>query len=123
MFVTGWEGDINYIISDLLPIAVPYGVDATLSSPRQYLPPEYAVGAMGTWDYAYTLNILASESEGGEPQTTTYTVEGTFAEVGFEDYILFDGTTVEAYNLTNSYTMTEEGLFGTTVTTGYIEQL
>jgi hypothetical protein len=124
MFVTAWSGDVNTVISDLLPIAVPYSVDATLTSPRQYLPPEYALGAVGTWDYAYTLNITASDSSGGggTPSETVYQVEGTFAEVGFEDFTLYDGTTVEAYKLTNSYTMTESGLFGDTVTTGYIEQ-
>ena len=31
-------------------------------------------------------------------------------------------TTVDAYKLTNSYSMTEDGLFGETVTTGFIEQ-
>jgi hypothetical protein len=122
LFMDAWSGEINYIISDLLPIASTYSVEATVSSPRQYLPPEYAIGAVGNWDYSYSLSILASEGSGSTPTEVLYEVEGTYAEVGFEEFTLYDGTTVEAYKLTNSYTMVEEGLFGDTVTTGFIEQ-
>jgi hypothetical protein len=122
MFLNSWEGDVNYIVSELFPVASPYTVDATLSTPRQYLPPEYALGAVGNWDYAYTLMIMSADEGGGTPTETIYTVDGTYAEVGFEEFILFDGTTVDAYKLSNTYSMTESGLFGDTVTTGFIEQ-
>ena len=92
MFVTSWDGDINYIISDILPIAAPFMVNATLSSPRQYLPPEYALGAVGTWDYSYTLTVQYAEDSSESPSETVYEVTGTFAEVGFEDFVLYDGT-------------------------------
>ena len=71
MFVTAWEGDINYVVSDLLPI--PFMVNATLSSPRQYLPQEYALGAVGTWDYSYTLTKIRGR-RWWNPSETVYGV-------------------------------------------------
>ncbi len=112
MFVVAWDG--SYDFGGFLA----YTVDATLSSPgRQYLPPEYALGAVGSWDYSYSLNIDAVDGT-GKSSPNPYTVTGSYAEAGIQSYTLFNGETVDAYKLVNTYQ--QVGQLGTV--NGYIEQ-
>ncbi|MCK6507975.1 hypothetical protein L6R53_32180 [Myxococcota bacterium] len=116
MFVVGWEGSYDMLIGGFL--AMPYAVDAELSPARKYLPAGYELGAVGSWSYVYTLNVLATGDTGG-PQSNPYSISGAYAEAGFQDITLFDGTTVNAYKLVNTYTKTDQT--GQAVN-GYIEQ-
>ncbi len=51
MFLYDYAGDWSYVIVGF-PLAGT--VDASLSPHRRFLPPEYAVGASGNWNYNYT---------------------------------------------------------------------
>lgn len=121
MFVVSYAGVAHYSLGDWgFDITIPSDIEATLTPQRQYLPPEYALGATGSWEYSYALTIL-SEADTGNT-TLEYTVSGAYAEVGFQDITLFDGSTVEAYKLTNTYAQTQTGDLGDTTVNGYVEQ-
>ncbi|NOY25983.1 MAG: hypothetical protein GXP62_08945, partial [Oligoflexia bacterium] len=114
MFIVAWDGTYDGNMSGI-PIAV--DVNADLTPPRKYLPAGYQLGALGSWDYSYSLN-LTYQMDTGAPTSSPYTIYGSYVEAGFTDLTLFDGTTVSAYKLVNTYTKND----GTTETNGYIEQ-
>ena len=116
MYMQGWSGQYSYMIFDIIPVTD--GVDAIHSSPRRYLSPEYAVGAEGSWEYDYTLQIT-QYPQGGKPAQVSRQVSGVYQDAGFVTITLFDGTSVEAYKLTNNFLMMDE--FGQQQD-GYIEQ-
>ncbi len=114
MFVLDWAGDYNYEI--FAGFGIPGTIEAALTPYRRYLPPEYAVGFSGNWDYDYDLEMLVVQ-EGKRPEEWNSKATGTFAEVGLVSISLLDGTDVEAYHLTNTYEMV-----GDIAMAGYIDQ-
>ncbi|MDP6932629.1 MAG: hypothetical protein QGG40_06910, partial [Myxococcota bacterium] len=116
---TGWLDDIFGDLEDKFGTTV--HVTATHDSPREYLPPDFAAGSVGTWDYVYTITML-QEDTGGSVDSSSAAVTGTYVEAGTESLTLFDGTTVEAYKLTNSFEIETSGSTGLETTDGYIEQ-
>jgi hypothetical protein len=116
LFVLEYQGDFTYV-SETLGFPVEGTVEASLSPYRKFLPADYAVGSTGSWTYSYTSTQNAIMDTGAFPITNTVT--GTYNEIGIEDYRLPDGTTVQAYHLTNTYSITDS--LGTTHT-GTFEQ-
>lgn len=118
MFLYAYDGTVNLTVFDLLPVTI--GADASLNPNRRFLPPEYAVGSVGSWEYSYT-NTVATTMDSGAPQSQNLTVQGTFSEAGVASLSLETGETVQAYKLINQFT-TSGDLFGAPIPTeGYIE--
>lgn len=118
MFMLGWVGEYTYLLFDFIPTTDQ--VEATHSSPRRYLSPEWALGSEGSWDYAYDLNITQNAS--GKSNQIVQQVSGTYSDAGMAELTLFDGTVVTAYKLTNNSLIISDSGFGTTKQDIYIEQ-
>ena len=56
----------------------------------------------------------------GSPYDSQQSINGLYQDVGFQDITLFDGTTVEAYKVVNSFQIIAEG--SQEPQKGYIEQ-
>jgi hypothetical protein len=125
MYLYDYAGDWSYVI---LGFPIEGSVDASLSPHRRFLPPEYAVGASGNWNYNYTTTMTTMMSGGGgggggEPQVASLTYEGTFAEVGVSSLVLESGESVMAYKLVNNFVRNGTAPFGAPLPeSGYIEQ-
>ena len=118
MFLYAYDGTVNLVIFDILPMAI--GTDASLNPNRRFLPPEYAVGSVGSWSYSYT-NSVTTTMDSGAPQAQNLSVQGTFSEAGVASLQLETGETVQAYKLINQFT-TSGDLFGAPIPSeGYIE--
>ena len=116
MFTLDWAG--SFTLNGLLTGQI----SANLQPHRQYLPPEYAIGSSGSWEYSYQnqMEWAFDGEEGTTPATVTFT--GVYSELGFESYTLPTGESVQAYKLINEYT-TSGDLFGAPIPQeGYIEQ-
>ena len=114
MFILGWEG--TYTSDDTW--GQTQEIKATHTPPRKYLSSEYALGYEGEWSYSYTLNFEMVIS--GSPYDSQQSINGLYQDVGFQDITLFDGTTVEAYKVVNSFQIIAEG--SQEPQKGYIEQ-
>lgn len=118
MFMVAWTGTATQ--KNFLGFPTGYEVDATLSPYRRYLSPEFAVGAEGSWDYDYNLNINALESNcsdgqdndfdgavdaadpecasgtteagGATPQNQSEQVTGSYLDAGFQEITILAGT-------------------------------
>ncbi len=111
MFVVGWAGlysAYGFVTMD---------IDASLEPGRPYLPPQYALGSVGSWDYAYNLYVDTTDPSTGTPTSYLTQTSGTYNEAGFQDITLFNGETVSAYKVVNTYTQVSD--LGTV--NGYIE--
>jgi hypothetical protein len=97
MHVVGWDMDVTYS-------SIPMTIQGTDSVPRLYLPADWMIGGVGSWDYSYTLAAVTDPTK--KSSTLDFTVTGTYTESGFQEIELFDGSTVSAYKLTNTYAMT-----------------
>lgn len=118
MFLYAYDGTVNLTVFDLLPVTI--GTDAALNPNRRFLPPEYAVGSVGSWAYSYT-NVVTTTMDSGAPQAQNLSVQGSFSEAGVASLALETGETVQAYKLINQFT-TSGDLFGAPIPTeGYIE--
>ena len=107
MFLMGWEGASNEV-SELIPgfpITNTYNIVASLSVPRRYMSPEYAVGYEGTWSYNYTLNMTVDFQ--GTPTPVTQPTQGSYSDAGFQEVVLFDGQTVMAYKSVNQFEISD----------------
>ena len=113
LYVLEWGGNFTYLLFAGFPVEGT--IDADLISHRRYLPPSYAVGFKGSWSYDYYLNMNVVSD--GSPTPLNSQSTGTYSEVGFDTMTLFDGTEVEAYHLTNTYSITGDVAFS-----GYIDQ-
>jgi len=120
MYMIGWEGTYTYLLFDFIPTTDQ--VEATHSSPRRYLSPEWAIGSEGSWEYAYDLNINQYMSGSHKPTQVIQQVSGTYSDAGMTDLTLFDGTTVTAYKLTNNSLIISDNGFSTSEQDVYIEQ-
>ncbi len=119
MYVYQWEGDVTvFMYSTML---MDYYASVVSSPARLYLPSDAEIGNRGTWDYNYTLTVTYQEATSAKIQSGHVDFSGSYVELGFTDIQLFDGTTVEAYLLTNSYTATVQE-YTTWTVNGYIEQ-
>ncbi len=116
MFIVGWDGTYTMLVGGFY--AMSYSVEASLSSPRKYLPAGGEIGAVGAWSFNYTLSVQATDAEGAVT-SNPYSMAGDYTEGGFTSLTLFDGTTVNAYRLINIYSKVDNT--GKTVN-GYIEQ-
>lgn len=116
MFIVAWDGNLTTSIGGVS--SATYSVDASLSSPRKYLPSADELGSLGAWAFSYTLAVDATDSS-GQVTTNNYSITGTYTEGGTSSLTLFDGTSVSAYRLINTYSKVDST--GQTVN-GYIEQ-
>ncbi|HCH61311.1 MAG TPA: hypothetical protein DFR83_00805, partial [Deltaproteobacteria bacterium] len=105
VFFHDYAGDWSIMLYDIFEVTGT--VETDLSPSRQLLPPEYAVGATGNWNYSYT-STFVTETEYGSGsstvETSTMSYNGTYTETGFETITLATGDTVDAYVLTNEFT-------------------
>ena len=89
------------------------------------LPRQNQVGQIGSWTYEHTVNLMElDQTTGAEKVTMTVDVAGTYLELG-EKEIEVSGTTYTAYRLTNTYSMSSEGLggiIGAFEATGFVDQ-
>lgn len=108
MFLYAYDGTVNLNVFDALPLSM--ATEASLSPHRRFLPPEYAVGSVGSWAYSYT-NAVSTSMDGSAPQAQNLNVQGTFSESGVTSLQLETGETVQAYKLLNQFT-TSGDLFG-----------
>jgi len=124
LLLVGWSGTYS-AANALADLGFPpdvYNIDATLTPPRNYLPPEFAVGGIGSWDMSYNLNMNIVGAD-GTPQQQVRLTEGDFQEVGAQNpYDLPNGDTVEAYKVNISFTVTETSNPLASPSDGYIEQ-
>jgi hypothetical protein len=127
----GWTGTVNVTCDGDGALYIPgwtatlgslgTGV-ATVSPPRRVMPPDYEVGAVGSWTYEDDAAITESSLGVGINAHTT----GTFIEEDPESIRLFDGTTYDAYVQSNTYTMTYADTLGGLIVSdtidGYVKQ-
>lgn len=112
LFMTRWEVEYATSFGAFL-------LTGDLSPARLYLPDEAFIGGLGSWNYDYSLTITYVDTSGGSGDLPFPTaVTGTFVELG-EVETTVGGETVNGYRLTNTYSMSSEGLF---TRTGYIDQ-
>lgn len=103
-----------------------YGLNFLDYSPAaQYLPDESQYGNIGSWNYAHTVMVTSRDDQSGaETVDMTVDVEGTYLELG-EVTVDVLGTSYTGYRITNTYSMSSEGmfggLFGAFTATGYID--
>ena len=124
MYLYDYAGDWGFSI---IGFPLTGTVTASLSPYRRFLPPEYAVGASGNWNYSYTTTLEtvmdSGSGGGGGPTTSSLAYEGTFAEAGVSSMVLQTGETVMAYKLVNTYIREGQPPFGAPMpASGYIEQ-
>jgi len=107
LYAYEWNGTITHYYQS-------FPITSVATPPRMYLPSDTDLGNKGGWDYTYTLAVTTTSG------ADTLTYNGTYLEIGFEDYELPNGHTVEAYRLTNSFSLTDTAMAASF--NGYIEQ-
>ena len=119
MFLMGWNGvslNAGYDFDIWQAYDIPVQVD--FGSGHMYLPYEFAVGGIGSWENSYSFSKTESDPN-GSPSTSNATITSVHNEVGFVPHQLFDGTSVEAYKTVYEMAI-DNGLGGTD--SNYVEQ-
>jgi len=109
MYLLGWDG---VIINDGFDFQTFQNYDSDISlnfgDGHKYLPYEFAVGAIGSWNNSYTLTITKTDPTSGA-QTNTRSISSVHNESPMvSNYQLFDGSTVEAYKTVYEMTITDD---------------
>ena len=119
MLLMGWDGvsiNAGFDISTFQQYDIPVQVD--FGSGHLYIPYEFAIGGISTWNNSYTFTKTENDPTNG-PQSNTATISSIHNEVGFIPHQLFDGTQVEAYKTVYEMSI-DNGLGG--VDNNYVEQ-
>ena len=108
MYLNGWTGTITNDGFDLATFQnYDSDVETDFGTGHLYLPYEFAVGAIGSWNNSYTLIVTKTDPTSGA-QTNTRAVTSIHNEVGFVPYSLFDGSSAEAYKIVYEMTITDD---------------
>lgn len=119
MYLNGWIGTITNDGFDINTFQnYDSDVETDFGTGHLYLPYEFAVGGIGSWNNSYTLLYTKTDPSSGA-QTNTRTISSVHNEVGFVAYTLFDGSSVESYKVVYEMAITDD--FGQ-VENNYVEQ-